>query len=173
MAPRKEFGFRKDLHYMPAFHPAFVLRQPWQRPLYHTAWKRGIYINGKPREQWEWQWPRRVYGDQGEVARALWDLLDNPTDAIALDVETSRADSVFDVNLHCVGVGTCDVGITASWPLDYRIEEPLRKVLASSVPKVLQNANFDLVVCERNGLVVKGEINDTLPAGCIIHPHGS
>lgn len=151
--------FRSDLYYMPTLHPAFILREPWHLPFYKLDWLRAVR-----QDPTDWEWGPRYFDDADQLVR-----MHSEAAIIGVDVENGGDGHPMTDPLLCIGVGTADYSVTVRWPIrNPRVKYELFSLLASSIPKVLQNINHDRLTLHAQDVEFRGPFHDTLPRGCII-----
>jgi uracil-DNA glycosylase family 4 len=130
-----------------AVHPAFVLRSwlPWRATLTWDLLKA---------KRWQGIPDRNSYyvRSSSEASDTVAWLLKAPLLAVDSE-EPPDACVAFAASAMC--------GVSLLWPRD---RECITELLAAPMPKVLQNAQYDLVKFAEYGLTVNGEIHDTMLA---------
>jgi len=147
---------------MPAVHPAFVLRAPHYTPVFKIALRRAVYPK-------EWVWPELVITPGPRMVAALEEILaaDEP---IGVDIE-NIGDPMAGARIRCIGVATSKLAVSVPLELNPLDEiAVLGKILASSRPKVMHNAQHDLLGMKVHNIHVAGETFDTLLAHAVVAP---
>lgn len=135
-----------------ATHPAFVLRTwlPWWPLLCWDLQKAKRYLDG-------------VVGRGGSE---VLDALPQPTGPLAVDIETSGAHAE---RISCIAFATsADIGYCVPFTEAWRPE--VAELLASPVPKIFHNGQFDTTILERNGLTVKNWQEDSMILYHVLEP---
>lgn len=161
-------GDYAHLTVFPMQHPAFLFRSPAYVPVWVADFERaGAFSDGNLPE---WKWPREIINDEAAALEFLNGLLANP-EPIGLDVETAGVDPFTDA-LTAVAFATATVSVSLTWPCaSTAVAAACSAVIKSpSIPKVLQNGNFDRIALEQHGLPLRGYDFDTLAAGVVIAP---
>jgi uracil-DNA glycosylase family 4 len=136
-----------------AVHPAFVLRSwlPWRATLTWDLQKAKRWAYSIEAQHLEIKFS--LYADTAAKARAIAaELLQAPMLAVDSE-EPPDACMAFAPN-------ACE-SYSLLWPRD---RECIAELLAAPMPKVLQNAQYDLTKFHNYGLQVNGEIHDTMLA---------
>jgi uracil-DNA glycosylase family 4 len=134
---------------IPTIHPAAALRQSILKKTMRHDWARiaEVMRNG-------WQNPTISLVGTTWNNRALLKLRD--VKVLSVDIETVRETS----KILCISF--CADGVT-SYSVDCRngIAPIVRELLASQIPKVMQNGSFDCYILKLNGVEVRNFIWDT------------
>ena len=131
-----------------AVHPAFVLRTwlPWRACLTWDLQKAARWAAGFQRQKRV----ARYCESTAQAAAIVAELRTAPI--LAVDSEEPPD--------ACVAfAATPEEGVTLLWPAH---AEAIAELLAAPMPKVLQNAQYDLTKFRRYGLTVNGEIHDLM-----------
>lgn len=153
-----------------SIHPAFALRKPAYLPVFKTFLARAVRLaNGSLKP---WQWPEMV-ADASNIAAlepALQRLLAlaQQNIPVAIDIENNPITE----HIRCIGVGTAEfaVSVPVELKLSDKTHQLLRQIIATNTPKVLQNAQFDVVELRQAGYELNGEIRDTLLMHAVVAP---
>lgn len=148
-------------------HPAAAMRKPAEIPVFRIHVGRALYLSDGTLP--DWVWPSMEFGpDTAGTAPALRRLL--AADRVAVDVETDGINPLV-AKLTCIGVATETEAISVPWPpLLLETYDAMAELLASDVPKVMQNGQFDSLVLAYNGLPVKAFTFDTMLAHATVAP---
>ena len=156
---------------MPTMHPARVLREQALDPIFRTDVSRATGVPA-------WVWPKMVIDVGPDMERALRAILDAKK-PIGVDVETRGIDPMHDL-LMCIGVGNGEIAVSVPWE-DYdagpfgpsqgapeSIKALVREILASDIPKTMQNGQHDALSFKSKGIVCNNFDFDTLFAHAVV-----
>lgn len=92
------------------------------------------------------------------------------SEPIALDTETLGATRATNIPIY-FSTAARDFGANAGPTTTQKGYDFLCEVCASKRPKIFQNAKFDIWVLWREGIIVAGEIHDTILMHCLLDEH--
>lgn len=160
---------------LPGYHllPNFFPKAPAMIPVFQIFLKRAINRDNK----FTWQ---RIHNDASQESLAALEEILAAGLPIGFDVETRGMDPLLS-DLMCLGIANKNVAVSIPWVAydagkfgyvkglrDYpvigqKIETLVRNILASpTIPKVMHNAQHDLLTAQLQGIDIQGEIHDTL-----------
>tara|TARA_Y100000310_G_scaffold247602_1_gene253216 strand:- start:7005 stop:9263 length:2259 start_codon:yes stop_codon:yes gene_type:complete len=165
---------------VPTYHPAEIMRN-W-------VWKQiAVCDLVKARKQsfaQEYKPPFRVLYDDPRIVETVsrWTLEILKGESISFDIETSGLEE--DADIACIAFATsgwkswCIPILTRDKKRDYwhttteemEVWRCIGDILGSSIPKIAQNANFDITFLERRGVRVNNLWMDTMNAHHLCYP---
>jgi uracil-DNA glycosylase family 4 len=145
---------------IPSIHPAFALRSPAYLPVFKTLLARACS------HRLGWTWGELIV--VGPYAPKLHELFG--AEEISVDIENSPGSG----RIRCIGVGSRRLAVSVPLPPEGDATEEdiqvLRDLLASKIPKILQNGQHDRTELKHHGWVLNGPFFDTLLAHAISAP---
>lgn len=142
---------------LPSFHPSACLYQwhPNARLLALDLEKAARLVRGSRTPNGERQELVLQGLDEGLVKLFTNQNFFTRCDLLAVDIETTP-----ELDIACIGFSADPaLGVCVPLPLD---DAGVKEALASPVPKVFQNGQFDVTVLRRHGFEVNGELHDTM-----------
>lgn len=167
---KKWFGYPIDSRTIANFHPAFVLRSPQYGRLFANVLGRALKFAENKLKPFKWPELVTDHTDMDKMVHSLEQLI---ADALPIAIDIENVGEPMNARIRVIGVGNtkrCVSVLVEDVLLDPRILAALRGVLRSSLPKVLHNAEHDLLGLKYNDYVVNGEIHDTLLMHAICEP---
>ena len=138
----------EDRIVLPTVHPAFVLRSDVWHAIIRLDFARVFRILENPKRKLEDQKAKPIMLSTIRSLAALSTL----AEVVALDVETTKAESPLKTKLLCVGLSDGKRSYVI-WPWKRRLAKPLAKFLKTRKAVVGHNAMmFDKVVLEKHGV---------------------
>jgi uracil-DNA glycosylase family 4 len=145
---------------IPSIHPAFALRSPAYLPVFKTLLARACS------HRLGWTWGELIV--VGPYAPKLHELFG--AEEISVDIENSPGSG----RIRCIGVGSRRLAVSVPLPPEGDATEEdiqvLRDLLASKIPKILQNGQHDRTELKHHGWVLNGPFFDTLLAHAVVAP---
>lgn len=150
-----------------AVHPAFVLRKPAMMPVFKRwlSWAIDRAVGGP-----KYKWGHIVISDVAKLEDGLKELL-VAGQPIAIDIENTG--DPMTATMLCVGLANKDLAVSLDWKLlqdTPQLESLFKTILESQLPKVLHNAQHDLLGLKYKNYRVNGEIHDTLLISAVVSP---
>jgi uracil-DNA glycosylase family 4 len=173
----------QELHYIPTFHPAFILREIWNKPFLDKDFHRAAVMSGRERDDIPSYlepgvWGPRIVDDVPALEEALEQIRERGIKGapVSVDVENASDEHPLVAPLRCFGLGTAGLSVALRFsPIPPHFESLRIGQLAKEIyqhpdiVKVLQNMNHDrLSIWARTGWEIDGPVEDTLPAGCVL-----
>lgn len=117
----------------------------------------------------EWTWPE-IHTEEGPAMMdAIWRLAESGL-PLGVDVETAGK-CPRSAPLLCVGVASRDLAVSVNWTAGTTQEMiALTELIESTQPKVMQNAQHDILTLRHNSIDVGGDLFDTLLAHHVVAP---
>jgi DNA polymerase-1 len=171
-----------DYTLLPTLHPAFTFRPgfgAYRQPILMHAGRAWDLARGKLPK---WRWPAFILEPGPRMVNALRRMASERL-PISIDVEARPSSGT----MMCLGLGNRkrvvsipwdpywagkfgDVPGIDSYPEGKEIRRLVEKILASSLPKVMQNGQFDILVLEDHGFTIRNFAFDTLFAHAVAAP---
>ena len=157
----------RDYQFIATLHPAAVLRTPQMTPVLTQHFIRAWELGTDTLEPWEWG---RIEIEYPGTIDAIKEL--HKAKSLAVDTETSGVHIFADnFKLLNIGVASENVGVSVQWDRCTESErEAILGLLATDVPKTMQNGQFDMLVFWRCGIELNGFDFDTMLAHQVIAP---